>query len=157
MARVKGGQVIDRDRGWNGQIRRLLGLGNLGVSVGVHDDAGESEDGVPVAEYAAINEYGSDDGHVPERSFLRSTLDEQEGKYARELEKAVDRTLDGVPLKAALLPLAQMARADVQHKIESHVPPANAPSTVKRKGHGDTLEETGLLHDSISAKVGALR
>jgi hypothetical protein len=150
-------RVIDRDRGYKGAVRRLLGLGNVGVSVGVHEDAGADEDGTPVAEYAMINEFGSEDGHVPERSFLRSTLDERQGPYAAELERAVSRAVDGVPLKTALMPLALQVRQDVQNKIDSGVNPENADSTVAKKGHGRTLEESGLLHDSIVAKVGSQR
>jgi hypothetical protein len=150
-------RVIDRDKGYKLAVKRLVGVGNLGVSVGVHEDAGSYEDGTPVAVAAAYNEFGSEEGLIPERSFLRSTMDENESRYGRELEKAVDRTLDGVSLKVALLPLAQQVRTDVQRKIESGVGPPNAPSTVAKKGHGDTLQETGLLHDSIVAKIGALK
>lgn len=149
--------VRDTDRGYKRAITRLLGMGNLGVSVGVHEDAGADEDGTPVAEYAMINEFGSEDGHVPERSFLRSTLDERQGPYAAELERAVSRAVDGVPLKTALLPLALQVRQDVQNKIASGVDPENAPATVAEKGHGRTLEESGMLHDAIEAKVGALK
>jgi hypothetical protein len=150
-------RVIDRDKGYKLAVKRLVGVGNLGVSVGVHEDAGSYEDGTPVAVAAAYNEFGSEEGLIPERSFLRSTMDENESRYGRELEKAVDRTLDGVSLATALLPLAITAREDVQKKIDSHPPPPNAPSTVAKKGHGRTLEETGLLRDSIVARVGALK
>jgi hypothetical protein len=150
-------RVIDRDKGYRLAVKRLLGVGNLGVSVGVHEDAGADEDGTPVAEYAMVNEFGSEDGHVPERSFLRSTLDERQGPYAAELERAVSRAVDGVPLKTALMPLALQVRQDVQNKLDSGVDPENAPATVAKKGHGRTLEESGLLHDSIEAKVGALK
>lgn len=151
------GKVTDKDRGYRLQVKRLLGLGNLGVSVGVHPDAGTYDDGTPVAEAAALNEFGSEGGLIPERSFLRSTLDENQSRYARALEKAVDRSLDGVPLNVALLPLGQQVVSDVQRKIESGVGPPNAPSTIAKKGHGDTLQDTGLLHDSIVARVGALK
>lgn len=155
MARTN--KVVDRDRGYQASIKRLLGVGNLGVSVGVHEDAGVGANGTPVAEYAMINEFGSDDGHVPERSFLRSTLDENEARYAASLEKAVIRTLDGVPLAVAMQPLAQQVRQDVQRKIDSGVGPPNAPSTIVKKGHGRTLDDTGALHDAITARVGALK
>jgi len=39
-------------------------------------------------------------------------------------------------------------------RIDSGVPPPNAPSTVKRKGHDHTLIDTGEFKNSIEIKVG---
>jgi phage gpG-like protein len=150
-------RVIDRDMGYRLALRRLQMIPEVAVSVGVHEDAPPSEDGVPVAEYAAINEFGSDDGHVPERSFLRSTLDEHQAKYAQMLEGKVDQALEGKHLKVGLREVGHEVVRDVRAKIESGVGPANAPSTIAKKGHGATLQDSGLLSDSITAKVEVVR
>jgi phage gpG-like protein len=154
MARPR---VLDKDMGYRLALRRLQTIPQVAVSVGVHEDAPPSEDGVPVAEYAAINEFGSDDGRVPERSFMRSTLDEHEAKYARLLAGKVDQALDGKHLKVGMREVGHEVVRDVRAKIESGVGPANAPSTIARKGHGATLVDSGNLSDSITAKVEVVR
>lgn len=150
-------RVIDRDMGYALQIRRLETIPALAIHVGVHEDAPPSEDGVPVAEYAEINEFGSDDGRVPERSFLRATLDERQNQYADQMQRAIDQALDGKHLKVGLREVGQQVVRDIRAKIESGVGPANAPSTFARKGHGATLVDSGNLSDSITAKVEALK
>lgn len=41
----------------------------------------------------------------------------------------------------------------LEDRIDSNVPPPNAPSTVKKKGHGHTLIDTGEYRNSIEIKV----
>lgn len=144
--------VIDRDLGYRKVVGRLLGLGNLGVTVGVHEDEGQD-----LVTRAAVNEFGSDDGHVPERSFLRATLDTNDRSYAELLADGVDRLIDGEQPSAAFAPLASTVVDDVQRKIDEGVPPANAESTIKAKGHGRTLIESGDLRASIRARVSVIR
>ncbi len=47
---------------------------NRSVLVGVPAGTGSYEDGAPIAVIAAVQEFGSADGVVPERSFLRVPL-----------------------------------------------------------------------------------
>lgn len=143
--------VIDRDLGYRKVVGRLLGLGNLGVTVGVHEDEGQD-----LVTRAAVNEFGSD-GHVPERSFLRATLDTNDRSYSELLADGVDRLLDGEQPSAAFAPLSRTVVDDVQRKIDEGVPPANALSTVEAKGHGRTLIESGDLRESITARVSVIR
>lgn len=144
--------VIDRDLGYRKVVGRLLGLGNLGVTVGVHEDEGQD-----IVTRAAVNEFGSDDGHVPERSFLRSTLDTNDRSYSELLADGVDRLIDGEQPSAAFAPLSRTVVDDVQRKIDEGVPPANAKSTIEAKGHGHTLIESGDLRKSITARVSVIR
>lgn len=144
--------VIDRDKGYRKVVGRLLSLGNLGITVGVHQDEGQD-----LVTRAAVNEFGSSDGHTPERSFLRSTLDTNDRSYSELLADGVDRLIDGEQPSAAFAPLASTVVDDVQRKIDEGVPPANAPSTVEAKGHGRTLIESGDLRASIRARVSVIR
>ncbi len=77
-----GGQVVlDRDGGYR-QIRRSIvkQFQNLEVDVEVFIPGDPTQPGT-VAHYAAINEFGSADGHVPERSFIRSGVTENYQRY----------------------------------------------------------------------------
>jgi hypothetical protein len=127
------------------------------VDVGVFADAGAYPDGTPVTDVALYNEYGT--ALIPSRSWLRSTFDESAADISRWIQSAVEREL--VDLAKGLSPrmsrrlsaigrnLAERARK----KVLSSPPPPNAPSTIARKGHGQTLYETGLLSRSVTHRV----
>lgn len=155
--------VQDRDRGYRDLMQRLAGAHSVQVLVGVRSDGGQvlvmDDSGIvdaqaDVAEYAAYNEFGTQ--HTPERSFLRSTIDENRAKYIRMLTAAVDDMIDGVPPLVAYGRIGLVAVADVQRKIRSNVPPPNAPSTVARKGSNKTLIDTGRLRQSIDYTIRGL-
>lgn len=144
--------VIDRDLGYRKVVGRLLGLGNLGVTVGVHEEEGQD-----LVTRAVVNEFGSSDGHVPERSFLRATLDTNDRSYSELLADGVDRLLDGEQPSAAFAPLTRTVVDDARRAIDEGIKPPNAPSTIAQKGHDHTLIESGDLRDSITARVSVSR
>jgi hypothetical protein len=158
--------VTDIDRGYARILQDIASLDDTVVFVGIRQEKGMDEDGdITVAGYATVNEFGSEDGRVPERSFLRSTVDENEAKYQGLLAAQVGLVLEGklTPDKA-LMSLGERAVADVQMKIRSNIPPANAESTYRKikvglaKGtHGSgpkvTLIDTGRMRQSIDYEV----
>lgn len=147
--------VKDTDKGYRETLRTLLSLdGATAIYVGVRGDAGESEDGTPLAQVAAANEFGTD--RIPERSFLRSTVDAQQGAYEDLLEQVVTEAVDGGGLPAldrGLDRIGLTAVADVQRTMRDLKDPPNAPSTVARKGSDNPLIDTGRLRQSISHEV----
>lgn len=160
-------RVVDRDKGYKrirDNLRKLdkasTGDGP-GVFVGVRSDAGDDEDGTPLTAIAAVNEFGSADGHVPERSFLRSTVDANREAYVALLGKALDRAYSGggspkATLKRLLGRLGAKAAGDVQKTITKLDSPPNAPATVAKKGSDNPLIDTGRLRQSIDWKVTGL-
>ena len=172
--------VRDNDRGYRGFFSRLkrlitgqpaaeaapptagtfvpLAPGAKGprVVVGIRQEAGaQVVDGeFTLAEIAAVNEYGSEDGHIPERSFLRSTYDEGRERYAGLAQQAVTDHVDGRrDIRQGLERLGMVGVADVQERIRRGIPPANAPSTIARKGSDKPLIDTGRLRQSIDYVV----
>lgn len=141
-------QVIDRDHGWAKATRRLMSLEDAEVTVGVHEDAGAD-----LATIAAVHEFGSADGDIPERSFLRSTADEGRRRYAEQLSRAAGRMVDGQAQPAAIRAVGEAMAEDVRRKIAAGIDPPNDPETAERKGHSRTLIDTGALLDAITAKV----
>ena len=141
--------VIDRDLGYKRTLQALAKLSNKGqiprVLVGVRATAGAD-----LVKIATINEFGSADGaHPPERSFLRSTMDENRTRYADLLQRALERTLDGADLEQQLGLVGAQGVADVQAKIIAFDDPGNAESTIAAKGFDNPLVETGRLGQSI--------
>ena len=74
--------VNDIDHGWK-RIKKELHLAkNSYTKVGIQHDAGANE-GVSIAKYAADNEFGVPEQHIPARPFMRSSFD----KNRNEIKK----------------------------------------------------------------------
>jgi hypothetical protein len=155
-------KVIDRDLGYSRIIRNLRDLGRAAQSieklpavfVGVRADT-HAVDGTQMALIAAANEFGTADGHVPERSYIRSTLDENREKYLDALSKATGRAVDKGPavMRTELGKVGARVVADIQRKIVAIKEPPNAPSTIAAKGSANPLIDTGRLRQSIDWEV----
>lgn len=134
---MAGAKLEVKDTGWAEFFRTIREIRDAKVKVGIVGNAaqekGEGEE-YTVAEYGAVNEFGTEDGHVPERSFIRSTFDENVEQYVDLCRDLIGQVVDRrVSLKTALGLLGARAAADVKRKITSNVPPPNAPSTVMQK------------------------
>lgn len=141
--------MTDRDVGYRRLLKSVMGAPTIRVTVGVR-----ARQGADLVKYAAVNEFGSEDGHVPERSFLRSTVRNNWRKYAALLGKAGQRLiLDGEDVDVAFGRVGIVVVADVQRTIRGRVPPPNAPSTIARKGSSTPLVDTGRLRQSIDHEV----
>lgn len=142
-----------KDLGLEEAIKQIRATSKLAISVGVHGDSGE-EGGTPLATIAAANEYGTEDGHIPERSFIRSTVDEE----LPSLKILRDRVLAQVVLgelnpRQAIGIMGAYLQGKIQQKIASGVPPPNAPATIAAKGSSTTLIDTGRLRQAISYEI----
>ena len=155
------GDVTDEDFGYRMLTRSFGDLDDVGVLVGIRQDKGSQvpEGGTTtLAGYASANEFGAvnSDGsvRVPERSFLRSTLDENEGRYGDGLERALGAVVDGTDtVEHAFGIVGERAVGDVRRKIGGRVPPPNAPSTIRRKKSSMPLIDSGHLRQSIDHVV----
>lgn len=154
--------VRDVDMGYAALKKRLNDLA-LEVRVGVRQDQGEqrvpSKEGEPptdadptLAEIAAYNEFGLG---VPERSFLRSTVDAHRGRYIAHLRRGLMRWIDtGEPMEAVLEELGAIAAGDVKDTIRDLTAPPNADATIRKKGSSNPLIDTGRLRQSIDWETG---
>lgn len=151
--------VRDIDRGYRRILREFTQIGERQVLAGVR-----SKDGVEVpegsdlnlAQIAAVNEFGSEDppDHPPERSFLRSTVDVHQREYAALVEEIIGAAIDGrQKLDKGLGLLGARLVADIQQTMRNFDDPANAPSTIARKGFDNPLIETGRLRQSIDWEI----
>lgn len=139
----------DIDRGWKRIRKQLLDAGGAYTKVGVQEGE-RREDGTDLVTVAAINEFGAPGKNIPERSFIRSTTDEQRPKVERIKEGIIRRLVDrGVSLKIELGRLGEFMQGKIQRKIVDLRSPPNAESTKKRKGSDNPLVDKGQLHQSI--------
>lgn len=148
--------VRDIDKGLKKILSSFRELTKTSLNVGVFSDAVNSkEKGTDyVADYAITNEYGSK--HIPERSFMRSTIDEQGDKWTNSLADAfLSVSKNGNDINKQLYKTGAIARNDIIAKIDNNINPPNAPSTIKKKGltKNKTLIDTGVLRSSIEARI----
>lgn len=132
-------KITDKDLGWNDFFARALRMEDVKVKVGILDGTPQGDyvaegSALSVAEIAVVNEFGTEDGHVPERSFLRSTFDGTREEMIEFAKGMIWRVLDGSLSTDQFLGIvgSKMVSA-VKATIRSNVPPPNAPSTIMRK------------------------
>lgn len=114
-------------------------------------------DGEPatVGEIAVFNEFGCPNHKppIPERSFLRSTCDEKDRQIKNFIAKLMCEIAEGKITTETALERLGMYIADLMvQKIDSSVPPPNAPSTIARKGSSTTLIDSGQMRQTLIAQ-----
>lgn len=146
------------DKGWDRIVDDMLKLRRgLSVSVGIQGADADEVDfwhgELTNAVLGAIHEFGR--GRVPERSFLRSTFDDNRSEYQRELDRIGGEFFDDGRIKGELMILGEEFRGDVVRTIQAGIPPGLQPqSLVDRPGSGTTpLWATGQLVNSITSDV----
>ncbi len=129
--------VKDTDKGWKRIMDAFSDLSSAFVTVGIHGDAdpyvrtADNPDPPPVAVVASKHEYG--DG-VPQRAFLRPTVDANRGEYATIEGKVIGKVIDGtMKLDQALGIVGIKVAVDVKQAITDLDSPPLAESTIERK------------------------
>lgn len=105
-----------------------------------------------VIQYGAYNEFGT--VHIPERSFIRSSVKTMQPEIKKISKKGIKALVVGKgKLEPILEAVGKAARDEIQSAILSNIQPPLEPETIKRKGHGDTLIDSGALFDNITYEV----
>lgn len=145
--------VQDIDHGFRAIVGDLRKLDGKTVSAGILRDAGKSKKGVPIAEYAIYNEYGT--SRIPSRPFVRIASDENKDAWHAVAEAGIDRiiAMQG-SVNDCCKKVGERMRDDIKKVIgnKSKLAP-NAPSTVRRKGHDKPLIDTGLMKSKVNYRV----
>lgn len=153
-----------KDRGFLGLADLAKNFSKVGraAMVGIQGEKGaetsEEHGDMTNVELGTIHEFGAKNNRPPERSFLRSTFDEKQQTYKKELDQIGTDFFDGkltpTRVDGELLLLGEQYRGDVIEKIRSGIPPPLAESTIEEKGGEETpLIRTGQLWNSITAIV----
>lgn len=164
--------VKDKDLGWQVILERTKALAkNPIVKTGVQGKSaldkkigpdGKPDPTVTVVDIGTFHEFGTE--HIPERSHIRSTFDENVMTYRSMIAKFKDEIFDptsNMTPKKALNIVGLKMVADIRKKIRDGLAPAWAESTRKAKlrksGHAIIAEvpliDTGQYLRSIDHKV----
>ncbi len=144
------------DRGWAAILSSVARAGSTEVRVGVVGQAAEQQhpgSNLSIAEVAMINEYGTRDGHVPERSWLRDTFRKRVGLLRQMFAQAARSVCAGAPAQDELERAGERMAEEVRRTIESGVAPHNAPATEDKKGFDHPLVETEVLLGAIGHEI----
>lgn len=156
ILRRRSAQIIERDLGWARIAAEIRIARKAGVKIGLMGQDADRDDDSPLdnIDIGLVNEFGSGDGRVPERSFLRSTADAQREQIAQAKERLWDQIVRGtLTVRQALGQLGAWHRGQVQQTIVRLNEPPNAPSTIARKGSSNPLIDTGQLRRAVNYEV----
>lgn len=161
------GKVTDKDRGAKSFSERIkaLAASTARVRVGVLADAPKREHAgevgtaapksVTLIEVAGWHEFGAPDANIPQRSFIRGTVDEKRDEIARLEAVLLENVVTGKITEAqALDQLGAKVTGLIQTRMSQGIPPALAQSTIDRKKSSVPLIDTGQLRSSITWEVG---
>lgn len=169
--------VKERDRGMKEIFKRVRDMhGDVKVAVGIRGESAYDrvksikEGGIYVApdalllvDIATIHEYGTESkgGYIPERSFIRATVDDNRLRYEDFLYRMALQILDPkkkLDPKRALALLGELVKSDIQRRIRKGIAPELSDRTKEarqRAGNTSTIPliVTGQLIGGISYDV----
>ncbi len=149
--RHKGGKELEKllKNGLKGSVKN--------IEVGFFDSA-KYQDGTPVAYVAAIQEFGTDKAGrnrnvvIPERPFFRAATKTASPKLLKLLKNNIDpKTMivdDNLAGK-----LGAAFQGEIQQSIVTFSTPANAASTIARKGSSNPLVNNNDMTKAVTFKV----
>lgn len=124
--------------------------GDDSVRVGLPKNSLPYPDGTSVVEVGVQNEFGEPSKRIPQRSFLRSTLNENKRKYLTMFSKLSKLIVDGKETKDRAL---RKVGLQVQTNVRQKITDIKEPPLKVRKG-GNPLVDTGHLRQSINFQIG---
>ena len=149
-------KITDTDRGYKRLLTRLrTASGRATVNVGImgkEASATKQGGGLTNVQVATFHEFGA--GDVPERSFIRAGVDENQQKIILLQAKLAKGVVQGkLTTKKALEILGLEVQNLIQRKIESNIAPPLKQATIDRKRSDVALVDTGQLKNSVTFKV----
>ncbi len=141
--------------GLRAALARYGKLHGVTVTAGIQS-AEPAEDGGPLnlVQIAAVNEFGSADGKIPSRPFMRTAFATNRQKWAGRAGVIVRKMREGADVTVGFQRLGLVMAADVRDSLNNGTWTSNASSTIRQKRGGDQpLVNTGQLRNSIRAAV----
>ncbi|MCJ2126664.1 hypothetical protein [Methylobacterium sp. J-077] len=146
MASVKGGEKLEAI------LKGMAAKLSTGSAVRVGFLEGSTyPDGTSTPMVAAIQEFGSPAQKIPPRPFMRNTIADNGPGWPKALAKILEAT--NYDAKRSLDLFGHAVADQLQASIITFSTPANAPSTIARKGFDAPLRDSGHLLNSVEVEV----
>jgi len=118
------------------------------VKVGLPKGSNDYPDGTSVIMVGSVHEFGSPSKGIPQRSFLRATVETGRREYRQLFKKLSKRIVNGkITKKEALGIIGIQVQGDVQERITKGINPS------LKSREGTPLIDTGHLRQSIIYEV----
>lgn len=153
--------VVDTDLGFDKIINDLLKLESYKLLVGIQEGSkttGRISNkrhqpvGLNIAEYAAKNEFGTT--KIPQRSFMRSSFDENLPLISSYASSQTRKVIDGVQKpELAFKSVGQLMTGLIQKKIRQITFPPNSKKTIADKGSSKPLIDFGSMIAAVRYTV----
>lgn len=142
------------DKGEKRILRELKEIKSASIEAGYFEGEQSSDPGFALAELAATQEFGTQDGDIPPRPFLRPAYDENIVKYRtvakKMMQELAGRSIGGLRI---LRTIGALMVSDIKKKITTIRTPPNAPATIAAKGFDNPLIETGTMRNRADFKI----
>ncbi len=152
---TKKSKVIVRDLGFVAVMKQLGDLEGIFVVVGIRGGSAR-RDGTDNVLIGSVHEFGAPSVGVPQRSFIRSTIDERRQQIADVQQKALRRMTDGklTAMQASEI-TGQWVENAIKKKITDGDPSWRAllPATIARKGSSKALLDTTQMRSAVTHAV----
>ena len=146
------GAVIDKKLKWMQLERDIksIAAGSY-TEVGYQGTKKEKNSDVTVVEVAIVQEFGTEDGAIPSRSFVRSYYDSNVKEITKFCKKSLNAMLSGrMTAKGALGLVGEYVKSGIQKQIDKIFFPPLKDATIKKKGSSKPLIDTGTMRASVT-------
>lgn len=133
------------------EIQRELAKlrGNKYATVGIHEDAGNTEDGeMTQAQNGALQNFGND--KIPARPWLIPGVESATPDVIDTIASGIEK---GLPTDQIMEQVGAIAAGATQQYVIDLREPPNAKSTIDKKGSDNPLIDTGSMLQSITWKT----
>lgn len=146
--------IIEKDLGLNRILDQIKYLDGHCIETGFDEVSSNivyEESGERLGDIAHKNEYGIG---VPERSFMRVTIERNQNEYLRLNENLLSEIYQGnLSVNSSMKKVGDEVKENMKSAIVEFDTPRNAPATIQKKGFDAPLIHTGLMLREINSKV----
>ncbi len=145
------------DRGHRALMTRLASMKAATVKVGIYGaEASKPHGHMTNVEVAAVHEFGA--GPIPQRSFIRATVDANRPEIAAIQRRIAKGVKDGrVDVRTGLGLLGEDVLNRMKARIRAHIDPPLQPETIRRKKSSTPLIDSGQLLNSLAWSLEGVR
>lgn len=156
--------TTDKDMGAKAVAQMVAELKGAALDVGFFSDADEGHGG-EVATIASANEFGTRDGRIPARPFMRSTFDAKHPDTQRIFDQRFEEfcqlgkeqssgsTRSGAA-RFIFTAIGAYMVSEIQRSILNWSTPPNAASTQRgKRGTNNPLIDTGMMRKSVTFRI----
>lgn len=123
------------------------------LKVGFFDAQKSDKNDLTLSTVAKINEYGTLDGKIPPRPFMRQTL-RKHNNFKEDIKNVLQETLTlSKSFDSLFKKLGVKGMQEIQKELTTGEFKENADYTIKKKKSSKPLMDTGQLRQNVSWRV----